>query len=180
MDPENKKGPRSPISRDGLSKRLQVIEKQYRSRAEALRAYGIPKTTYDKWIKGISSPSVETLAGIAELAGVTLDWLVLGEGNVPEQKRERISAHDQLYTSLDRRLMGEITEDLLMLTQRSRNPMDNKELMESTLDIYDALVDVDGRATRQKIKNTMLKLIMRQREDSQKSTSKTADDQQSA
>ena len=96
QDPQNTKGPKGSIARTGLSNRLKVLEESYSSRAEALRAYGLAKTTYDKWLYEKSSPSLESIAKIAKAANVSLDWLAFGEEHGQLSSNQDIQKHHGL------------------------------------------------------------------------------------
>lgn len=61
------------------------------------KAYGNPKlkfskATIDRWEKGISSPSIEHAAALADFFGVTLDE-VAGRTSEPEEGIDTIAAH---------------------------------------------------------------------------------------
>ena len=83
--------------KDGLSARLKKLEESYTNRSEAVRAYGLQKGAYEKWVYARSSPSVEALAKIAKVAGVSLDWLAFGEEGQPAQERTGWHRYDPPY-----------------------------------------------------------------------------------
>lgn len=49
-----------------------------RTQVEFGRSLGVPQNFVSRYEHAKARPSVEYLAAVAELAGVTLDWLVLG------------------------------------------------------------------------------------------------------
>lgn len=53
---------------------------------------GVPQQTLNNYLKGVRVPSVSSLAIIAEKEGLTLDWLITGEGpkyKIPDLKKKR-------------------------------------------------------------------------------------------
>lgn len=56
-----------------------LIRKQYRSQSSFARALEKPKVQVHMWVTGKSYPSVESIKQIAELTGVSTDWLLTGK-----------------------------------------------------------------------------------------------------
>jgi len=83
--------------KDGLSARLKKLEESYANRSEAVKAYGLQKGAYERWVYARSSPSVEALAKIAKVAGVSLDWLAFGEEGQTTHERTGWYRYDPPY-----------------------------------------------------------------------------------
>ncbi len=70
-----------------LSTRIREIEKRFANRAEAAKAAGVAKSSFQRWVEGKADPSFEGLSQFAAAAGVSLDWLAFGRGT-PEREPE--------------------------------------------------------------------------------------------
>jgi phage repressor protein C with HTH and peptisase S24 domain len=66
--------------RKGLARRLAQAVELAGGSARVLRESGVKASTYSRYIKEQSEASAEKLGRIAEVAGVSLDWLVLDRG----------------------------------------------------------------------------------------------------
>ncbi len=67
-----------PSFRSNLSHRLRVLEQQFKNRAEAAKAAGVAKGTYQTWVDGRSVPSIEAMARLAQATNTPLDWIAFG------------------------------------------------------------------------------------------------------
>lgn len=62
-----------------IGDRLREVERtHFRNRAEAAKAAGVAKSTFQNWVEGKSDPSFSGLARLAEEADFSLDWLAFG------------------------------------------------------------------------------------------------------
>lgn len=62
-----------------LSERLDEAVKKIGNIGQACEAAGITYTTLTRWKDGTSDPKVSNIVAFAQAAGVSLDWLLLGE-----------------------------------------------------------------------------------------------------
>ncbi len=70
---------------------------------------GIPSSTFDRIWNGGSVPKAETLLRIARHCGVSIDWLLTGEG----QMRPGVQAHNQVpMAAIDPLLYGRALEQV--------------------------------------------------------------------
>ena len=182
-DPQNTKGPEGPIARSDLSARLKVLEERYSSRAEALRAYGVAKTTYDKWLYEKSSPSLESIAKIAKAAGVSLDWLAFGEGGPSAEQRPGI---DRKQLQIDYLIMDKINDKYRELYAKlpkhyDAEPAPAPYTMYFT---YNRLILIEDEAERDRTLDTIIAThehdIHKMEKERRQSRHETADDQKSA
>lgn len=82
--------------------RYRVLKTNQADLGEALG--GLKKSMISAYETGDSSPSPETLAQIAELAGVTLDWLIAGKGPMRAAEVGEAAEREDL-TDRERRLL---------------------------------------------------------------------------
>jgi phage repressor protein C with HTH and peptisase S24 domain len=71
------------MERGGFIARLQAILRQWPSTDRLARATGVSPSAFRKWLRGEAEPSRERLVALAQAAGVTVGWLVGGEGPEP-------------------------------------------------------------------------------------------------
>lgn len=76
--PETKKYP--VFDRSGLAHRLGQAVEVAGGPAKILRDAGVTSSTYSRYLNGETEASAEKLGRIAEVTGVSLDWLVLDRG----------------------------------------------------------------------------------------------------
>jgi len=67
------------LNHKAFTERLRTLLDGRSARAFAQVA-GVPTTTFNKIVNGVSEPTRPTLIAIARAAGVSLDWLVAGRG----------------------------------------------------------------------------------------------------
>lgn len=65
---------------DAFQLRMKELVEHVGSMAEIARKCGLPESTVKKWVDGISDPSRERCIALARGTGVSLLWLVTGEG----------------------------------------------------------------------------------------------------
>lgn len=68
-------------SRQEIGRRIRQLENRFKNRAEAAAAIGVAKSTLQAWGEGRSDPSFGGLARLAEVTGVSLDWIAFGVGD---------------------------------------------------------------------------------------------------
>jgi len=95
--PEKLKGPKGPSSVNEFTGRLRIVEQQFNNRAEVSKAIGVAKSSYQRWVEGVSTPSFDAMAKLAKVAGVSLDWLAFGEEGQPTQERTGWYRYDPPY-----------------------------------------------------------------------------------
>ncbi|BBU61244.1 transcriptional regulator [Methylosinus sp. C49] len=76
--PETKENP--VFDRAGLARRLGQAVDVAGGPARILRDAGVTSSTYSRYLNGETEASAEKLGRIAEVTGVSLDWLVLDRG----------------------------------------------------------------------------------------------------
>lgn len=76
--PETKTNP--VFDRVGLARRLGQAVDLAGGPAKILRVAGVTPSTYSRYVNGDSEASAEKLGRIAEVTGVSLDWLILDRG----------------------------------------------------------------------------------------------------
>lgn len=65
----------------GFAQRVQeVLEAAGLNQSQAMHRLGVAFTTVTKWVNDRGEPRLVNLAPLAELGGVTIDWLVTGKG----------------------------------------------------------------------------------------------------
>ena len=72
-----------------ISRRLKELAGDYGSWAKFIRRLGIKRTTANAWARHRRLPSVPEVALLIHIAretNVSLDWLLLGEGNMLREK----------------------------------------------------------------------------------------------
>lgn len=65
---------------DPFRERMRALVEALGSIAEIARKCGLPESTVKKWVDGLSDPSRERCLILARGTGVSLLWLVAGEG----------------------------------------------------------------------------------------------------
>jgi len=183
-DPQNTKGPEGPIARSDLSARLKVLEERYSSRAEALRAYGVAKTTYDKWLYEKSSPSLESIAKIAKAAGVSLDWLAFGKGGTAA---EQGPSFDRAALRIDHGRIDKIANSFNVLYKELAGQYDEEDIipeLKRVFGVYNLTIDAEDDAELDRSLNIVMKMhgdgLIDKAKVRREKPPETADDQKSA
>ena len=96
----------------GLADRIRLCADSVGGGSELSRRTGIPRRTLENYLTG-REPQTSRIAQIAEAAGVSLDWLITGKGDM------RISPSSVPITpiSVDGELLGRIN-DVIMRTYK--------------------------------------------------------------
>lgn len=91
--------------KEAMCRRIRECARMVGSGDELARRSGVPRRTLETYLSGRSEPKATGLALIAEAAGVSLDWLLLGRGEpVPCGRPAAESAH----ATLDAALLAEV------------------------------------------------------------------------
>lgn len=72
----------------------------FKSHAALSRASGIPESTITRILKLSGNPSVETIAALAKVLNVSMDWIVTGETNDNAAPPEHIVIFDKAELDL--------------------------------------------------------------------------------
>jgi transcriptional regulator with XRE-family HTH domain len=83
-----------------------VIRNYFKGRnIELSRATGgqIPESAISRWRSGKSLPELRTIAAIEDKAGISLDWMMKGEGNITAQNERGQTL--ELMTSIDKGIL---------------------------------------------------------------------------
>ena len=183
MNPETTNEPKGSIARSGLAARLKILEGNYKSQADALRAYDINKNTYKNWITGKSSPSLESIAQIAKVTGVSLDWLAFGEGGTPAEQGPDF---DRTLLQIDYLLMDNINAKYRELYAKLPNEFDIEPAPApyTMYFTYNRLILIEAEAERDRTLDTIIAThehdIHKMEEERRQARSETADDQRQA
>lgn len=88
----------------------QLLQKRGVTSYKVAKEAGVTQTALSNWKAGRSTPTTKTLQKIADYFGVTVDYLISGKNDSPEDVREtELSARDErdIAKDLDR-IMNEI------------------------------------------------------------------------
>ena len=69
----------SHAGKEAVSRRIRECARKVGSGDELARRSGVPRRTLESYLSGRSEPKATGLALIAQAAGVSLDWLLLGK-----------------------------------------------------------------------------------------------------
>lgn len=83
--------PEPAVSGSGreLATRISIVVGLFETKSMAAKAAGISPEQLARQVKGINRPFLDTMAALCAVHGVSLDWLVTGEG--PMYLRDRVS-----------------------------------------------------------------------------------------
>jgi len=93
-----------------LSGRLRECIRAIGSGNQLAQKIGISRNTLENYLTGQSEPKLSTLQQIAELAGVRVAWLALGEGSQFDMAAPQPTA---AAPAIDPELMGRVTDKIL-------------------------------------------------------------------
>ena len=79
-----------PNPNNGIGTRVSEISKKLGGRKKAAEAAGVAMSTFHRWIAGDSVPALDSIARLAQVAGVSLDWIATGEGSESTQSKDNI------------------------------------------------------------------------------------------
>ncbi len=68
----------------GFAARLQFVVQQWPSADRLAKATGVSPSAFRKWLKGVAEPGRDRLVALADAAGVSVSWLIRGEGAAPD------------------------------------------------------------------------------------------------
>lgn len=109
------------------------------------RAVGVAQASLARWVKGEADPSRSNLVKIAEVAGVSLEWLATGKGHQQNKTEETTNSY-RPYSGEDaivisqKRLEAAI-ETLEEVLHRTRKTMKPKGKVEMIMALYELLTD---------------------------------------
>jgi len=81
--------------------RLHSILRHWPSADRLARATGVSPSAFRKWLRGEAEPSRERLVSLAQAAGVSVGWLVSGEGPAPRLEDAPTSRSRGAIATLD-------------------------------------------------------------------------------
>jgi len=64
----------------GIGTRISEISEMMGGRKKAAKMAGVALSTFHRWLAGDSIPALDSIARLAQGAGVSLDWVATGEG----------------------------------------------------------------------------------------------------
>jgi transcriptional regulator with XRE-family HTH domain len=99
--------------------------------------FGVSVTSVSSWENDEYRPDLETLAKIASLGDVTLDWLIVGrpspekEITIEDAIIRAIKSEPEVATRIGRELIGETEDQYLKQSNSDRFSQDELELIEA-------------------------------------------------
>lgn len=141
-DPEKLKGPKGPSSVSEFADRLRIVERQFNNRAEVSKAIGVAKSSYQRWVEGVSTPSFDAMAKLAKVAGVSLDWLAFGDGQGPDGQAAVI---DRAALAIDNERIDKITNSFYGLYSELAGKYDEQDLhseLDRVIAMYNLTIDL--------------------------------------
>ncbi len=127
----------------GLRDRIRECARIAGSGDELSRRAGIPRRTLENYLSGKSAPKAATLASIAEVAGVSLEWLATGNG---AKVRGIDAAAIYNKTGIDPAVFGRVFAAVDSVYVEEKEPVSKAELGEAAARIYDKVFDIDDDA----------------------------------
>lgn len=122
------------MNRQAIGERLkQSRENANISRKEASEAVGIGTTTLQQWEVGNREASIETLAKLAQLYKISLQWLIFGDTDTPSAPATDPNTSINVEQAIDtlKNLIQDnqpkLTEDETYLLQKFRTLSDNQK-----------------------------------------------------
>lgn len=94
------------------------------SRVELAGLLGCPVETLGNYERGRTFPDLAMLARLKRVLGVSLDWLLTGEGSMRGIRDEGSSAYP-----LDERLLRQIAEEIVLLFEAEQRPLSPVDLV---------------------------------------------------
>lgn len=95
---ENGIGTALPIIAPGIGKRIKAAADAVGSRKKAAQAAGVSDDMLYKYIRETSTPSFAAMVGLARAAGVRLEWLATGEGEMMRSMRDHAGPSADIET----------------------------------------------------------------------------------
>ena len=81
-EPERKASEAVPNTDNGIGTRISEISERLGGRKSAAQAAGVALSTFHRWLAGDSVPALDSIARLTQKAGVSLDWLATGKGQM--------------------------------------------------------------------------------------------------
>lgn len=78
---------------------VQLLEKYNLTPYKVAKETGVPQSTLSDWKRGKSTPKQDKLQKIADYFGVTVDYLMTGKNDQPEEKKNPYSNLKGIYLS---------------------------------------------------------------------------------
>lgn len=87
-----------PNPDNGIGTRILEVAEKLGSRKSAAQAAGVALSTFHRWIAGDSVPALDSIARLANAAGVSLDWVANGKGSTEGSSSVRHSVEETAST----------------------------------------------------------------------------------
>ena len=78
---------------------MQLLEKYHVTPYKVAKETGVSQSTLSDWKRGVSTPKQDKLQKIADYFGVTVDYLMTGKNDKPEEKKNPYSDLKGVYLS---------------------------------------------------------------------------------
>lgn len=127
----------------GLRDRIRECAQIAGSGDELSRKTGIPRRTLENYLSGKSSPKAETLASIAEAAGVGIEWLATGHG-AKVRGVDRAAIYNK--TGIDPVVFGQVLSAVDGVYVEEKVPVSKAELGEAAARVYEKVFEIDDEA----------------------------------
>ena len=120
--------------------RLKQVIKQYGNVNSLAKAAGLSETAVRKWRDGISEPTRGRLILLAQAAGVSVEWLVTGQGSMQlkldreindQNDREQILIHSRKHISPLPTIISDLRE-----IDEALSPIDEQSIDSDSAKIY--------------------------------------------
>lgn len=109
--------------KEAMCRRIRECARMVGSGDELARRSGVPRRTLETYLSGRSEPKATGLALIADAAGVSLDWLLLGRGEpIPCGLPAKGPAHAMLDATLLTQVVSAIEDWLAANNQTLAAP----------------------------------------------------------
>ena len=82
--------------------RLKDAVRRRGTQAEVSANAQVPLRTLQSWVNGRATPSIEDAAKVAQVVGVSLDWLAYGENNASSPPALEDAVDKHIATAIDR------------------------------------------------------------------------------
>lgn len=89
-EPKEKDSESVPNPNKGIGTRISEISEMMGGRKKAAQSAGVALSTFHRWLAGDSVPALDSIARLAQSAGVSLDWVATGEGPMQLSKSAAI------------------------------------------------------------------------------------------
>ncbi|AUN31277.1 helix-turn-helix domain-containing protein [Niveispirillum cyanobacteriorum] len=111
-------------------------------RDEFAQLLGVPKTTLGNWERGRAFPPEDMLRAIRQQTGVSLDWLITGEGEMrPSQELALPVAAPPQRHYYNRALMHALIKLYIEESRAMRIGLPAEQLADKVLEMYDHSIE---------------------------------------